>query len=312
MVTGPGNAVGETLAAHPAITAVAFTGSRRGGLAIGSIAAGRAVPIPMYAEMSSVNPVFLLPGALSGDVAALAQGFADSATLGAGQFCTQPGIVFALKGADFNRFESQVTEKFSAKGFSTMLNQGIHAAFEHGVRGLEGHEGVSLIARGQAAEHGKCAAVPALFKTTAENFLKDRRLSEEVFGPTSLIVACDSTEQMLRLAESIEGQLTATLHMTAADTSFAKSLVSVLERKAGRILINGFPTGVEVSYAMVHGGPYPATSNDRHTSVGATAIDRFLRPVCYQNFPAELLPEELNDANPLSLWRLRDGKLAQS
>ena len=312
MVTGPGNAVGETLAAHPAITAVAFTGSRRGGLAIGSIAAGRAVPIPMYAEMSSVNPVFLLPGALSGDVAALAQGFADSATLGAGQFCTQPGIVFALKGADFDRFESQVTEKFSAKGFSTMLNQGIHAAFEHGIRGLEGHEGVALIARGQAAEHGKCAAVPALFKTTAENFLKDRRLSEEVFGPTSLIVACDSTEQMIQLAESMEGQLTATLHMTAADTSFARSLVSVLERKAGRILINGFPTGVEVSYAMVHGGPYPATSNDRHTSVGATAIDRFLRPVCYQNFPAELLPEELNDANSLHLWRLRDGKLEQS
>jgi NADP-dependent aldehyde dehydrogenase len=265
----------------------------------------------MYAEMSSVNPVFLLPGALSGDVAALAQGFADSATLGAGQFCTQPGIVFALKGADFDRFESAVIDKFSSKGFAAMLNQGIHAAYQHGVRTFEGHEDVTLIARGQAAAHGQCAAVPALFKTTAAAFLKDRRLSEEVFGPSSLLVACDNTQQMFDLAESLEGQLTATLHMTAVDTAFAKSLVGILERKAGRILINGFPTGVEVSYAMVHGGPYPATSNDRHTSVGATAIDRFLRPVCYQNFPAELLPAELSDQNPFHLWRLQDGKLIQ-
>ena len=311
MVTGPGNTVGESLAAHPAITAVAFTGSRRGGLAIASIAANRPVPIPMYAEMSSVNPVFLLPGALGGDVAALAQGFADSATLGAGQFCTQPGIVFALKGADFDRFESAVIEKFSAKGFSTMLNQGIHAAYQHGIRAFEGHDGVTLLAQGQQPAHGQCAAVPALFKTTAAAFLKDRRLSEEVFGPSSLLVACDNVQQMIDLAESLEGQLTATLHMTSADTAFAKSLVGILERKAGRILINGFPTGVEVSYAMVHGGPYPATSNDRHTSVGATAIDRFLRPVCYQNFPAELLPVELSDQNSLHLWRLRDGKLVQ-
>jgi NADP-dependent aldehyde dehydrogenase len=312
MVTGPGNAVGEALAAHPAITAIAFTGSRRGGLALAAIAARRPVPVPMYAEMSSVNPVFLLPGALGGDVAALAQGFADSATLGAGQFCTQPGIVFALKGAGFDRFEQAVIEKFSAKGFSTMLNQGIHSAYQQGVRGFEGHDGVTLIGRGQTPPNGQCAAVPALFKTTAATFLKDHHLSEEVFGPSSLLVACDNTQQMLDLAESLEGQLTATLHMTAADTTFAKSLVSILERKAGRILVNGFPTGVEVSYAMVHGGPYPATSNDRHTSVGATAIDRFLRPVCYQNFPAELLPESLADANPLHLWRLQDGKLTQS
>lgn len=312
MVTGAGNAVGETLAAHPAITAVAFTGSRRGGLAIAAIAASRPVPIPMYAEMSSVNPVFILPGALSGDVSALAQGFADSATLGAGQFCTQPGIVFALKGVDFDRLENAVTEKFSAKGYSTMLNPGIHAAYERGISALEGHAGVTEIARGQSMEPGKCAAVPALFKTDATEFLKDGKLSEEVFGPSSLLVACDNTEQMTQLAEALEGQLTATLHMTPQDIPYAKALISVLERKAGRILINGFPTGVEVSYAMVHGGPYPATSNDRHTSVGATAIDRFLRPVCYQNFPEELLPEELDDANSLHLWRLRDGKLGLS
>lgn len=312
LVTGEGNSVGEALATHPAIAAVGFTGSRRGGLAIASTAAKRPVPIPVYAEMSSVNPVFLLPGALNGDVTTLAQGFADSATLGAGQFCTQPGIAFALKGTDFNRFENAVIEKFSTKGFSTMLNQGIHAAYEHGVRAFEGHDDVTLVAQGQAVPHGQCAAVPALFKTTAAAFLQDRRLSEEVFGPSSLLVACDNNQQMIDLAESLEGQLTATLHMTSADTTFAKTLISVLERRAGRILINGFPTGVEVSYAMVHGGPYPATSNDRHTSVGATAIDRFLRPVCYQNFPAELLPEELSDQNPQHLWRLKDGKLVQS
>lgn len=312
MVTGIGNEVGEALAAHPAITAVAFTGSRRGGLAIASIAANRPVPIPMYAEMSSVNPVFLLPGAIGGDVAALAQGLADSATLGAGQFCTQPGIVFVVKGADFDRFESTLIEKFSAKPESTMLNPGIHGAYERGISSLESVSEVSLIARGQVAGSGRCGAVPALFKTTAEEFLKERRLSEENFGPSTLLVVCDGIEQMKELAESVEGQLTATIHMTAADTEVARSLVPILERKAGRILINGFPTGVEVSYAMVHGGPFPATSNDRHTSVGATAIDRFLRPVCYQNFPKELLPTELDDENSLGLWRLRDGKLGQN
>jgi NADP-dependent aldehyde dehydrogenase len=312
MVTGVGNEIGEALAAHPAMTAVAFTGSRRGGLAIGSIAAGRPIPIPMYAEMSSVNPVFLLPGALSGDATALAQGLADSATLGAGQFCTQPGIVFVAKGGDSDRFENTLVEKFSAKTETTMLNPGIHGAYERGISSLEGISAVSLIARGQAAGSNRCGAVPALFKTTAAEFLKESKLSEENFGPSTLLVECDSAEQMKQLAESIEGQLTATLHMTAADTELARSLVPVLERKAGRILINGFPTGVEVSYAMVHGGPFPATSNDRHTSVGATAIDRFLRPVCYQNFPKELLPSELDDENSLSLWRLRDGKLEQS
>jgi NADP-dependent aldehyde dehydrogenase len=311
MVTGAGNAVGEALAAHPGIAAVAFTGSRRGGLALASIASGRSVPVPMYAEMSSVNPVFLLPGALSGDVTGLAQGLADSATLGAGQFCTQPGIIFALAGPDFDRLESAVIEKFTAKGSAPMLNQGIHAAYQHGTSSLEGHPGVSEIARGQAAA-GQCNAVPVLFKTTAGQFSKDSKLSEENFGPSSLLVACESEEQLHRLAESIEGQLTATLHMTKDDMPLARSLVSILERKAGRILVNGFPTGVEVSYAMVHGGPFPATSNDRYTSVGATAIDRFLRPVCYQNFPSELLPQELDDANSLHLWRLRDGKLSQS
>ncbi len=312
MVTGPGNAVGEALARHPAIAAIAFTGSRQGGLAIASIAAQRAIPVPVYAEMSSVNPVFLLPGALLGDQSALAQGFADSATLGAGQFCTQPGLVFALAGPDFIRFEALAAEKFAAKSSATMLNKGIHAAYQQGLQKLTNEKDVVLLAQGSAADSANCSALPSLFKTTASTFLKNDNLAKENFGSSSLMIACDSEQQMLALAASLEGQLTATLHMTAADTSLAKSLVSILETKAGRILINGFPTGVEVSYAMVHGGPYPATTNDRHTSVGATAIDRFLRPVCYQNFPSDLLPAELDDTNTLGLWRLRNGNLEQS
>lgn len=310
MVGGTDNAVGEALAAHPAIAAVAFTGSRRGGLALAAIAAKRPVPVPVYAEMSSVNPVFLLPGALQGDIAALAQGFADSATLGTGQFCTQPGLVFGFAGAGFDSFAQLAAEKMSAKSATPMLNQGIHAAYEKGVSDLASHASVKTTARGHATD-APCAGVPALFQTKAAEILKDRHLTEELFGPSSILIACESEEEMLSLAASFEGQLTATLHMTAADTAFAKQLVPVLEKKAGRLLVNGFPTGVEVSFAMVHGGPFPATSNDRTTSVGATAIDRFLRPVCYQNFPAELLPAELDDANSLGLWRLRDGKVEQ-
>lgn len=311
MVGGTDNAVGEALAAHPAIAAVAFTGSRRGGLALASIAAKRPVPVPVYAEMSSVNPVFLLPGALSGDVAALAQGFADSATLGTGQFCTQPGLALALEGPAFDAFAQLAADKMAAKPATPMLNPGIHSAYQKGVAAVEAHGSVSTLARGKEAE-SPFAAVPALFQTKAADFLKAHELSDEVFGPSSILISCANLEEMLAVTAALEGQLTATIHMTAADTEIAKALVPVLETKAGRLLVNGFPTGVEVCYAMVHGGPYPATSNDRTTSVGATAIDRFLRPVCYQNFPAELLPVELDDANSLGLWRLRDGKVTQA
>jgi len=310
MVGGRDNGVGGALASHPAITAIAFTGSRGGGLALAGIAAKRPVPVPVYAEMSSVNPVFLLPGALQGDLAALAQGFADSATLGTGQFCTQPGLVLGLAGPEFDSFAQVAAEKMCAKTATTMLNKGIHDAYEKGVKSVEAHASVQTVARGQAGS-AAWGGVPALFQTKASEILKDRHLSEEVFGPSSILIACENKEEMLTIAASLEGQLTATLHMTAADTELARELVPVLEKKAGRILVNGFPTGVEVSHAMVHGGPFPATSNDHYTSVGATAIDRFLRPVCYQNFPAELLPAELDDANSLGLWRLRDGKVEQ-
>ncbi|GGG74519.1 aldehyde dehydrogenase (NADP(+)) [Edaphobacter dinghuensis] len=311
LVVGEGNAVGEALVAHPAIQAVGFTGSRRGGRALVAIAAGRDVPIPVFAEMSSINPVFLLPGALSQRAEAIAQGLADSATLGTGQFCTKPGIVIGIEGAEFERFEQAAKTAIEAKTATTMLNSGIHRAYEHGVAQWDGEGKVNKLASGQAAAPLACAGQPTLFATKAQHFLTTPVLMEEVFGPTTLLIACKDVEEMIAVAEHLSGQLTATLHLVDGDVEIARRLLPVLERKAGRILANGFPTGVEVSYAMVHGGPFPATSDSRVTSVGATAIERWLRPVCYQDLPTALLPEPLQNGNPLHLWRLVDGKLQQ-
>jgi NADP-dependent aldehyde dehydrogenase len=297
LVVGAGNAIGEALVAHPAIRAVGFTGSRRGGLALIDIAAKRAEPIPVFAEMSSVNPLFALPGALAARADTLAAGFVDSVTLGVGQFCTNPGLVIALEGPHLQEFIDA----------QTMLTAGIAAAYAEGVKARD-KTGVERLATG-AKSDASCAALPALYEASAEQFLATPQLADEIFGPTSLIVVCADEDEMLAVARHLEGQLTATLHLESDDFEFAKRLLPVLERKAGRILANGFPTGVEVSYAMVHGGPFPATSDSRSTSVGALAIERFLRPVCYQDLPAALLPQALSDDNPLNLWRLRDGEL---
>jgi NAD-dependent aldehyde dehydrogenases len=311
LVVGEGNAVGEALVAHPAIQAVGFTGSRRGGRALVAIAAGREVPIPVFAEMSSINPVFLLPDALAQRTEAIAQGLADSATLGTGQFCTKPGIVISIEGAEFERFAQAAKAAFEAKAATTMLNSGIHRAYEHGITQWDEEVKVSKLASGQAPAAGTCAGQPMLFATKAEDFLATPVLMEEVFGPTTLLIACKDVEEMVAVAEHLSGQLTATLHLADGDVEIARRLLPVLERKAGRILANGFPTGVEVSYAMVHGGPFPATSDSRVTSVGAMAIERWLRPVCYQDLPSALLPEALQSGNPLHLSRLVDGKLQQ-
>lgn len=311
LVVGDGNAVGEALVAHPAIQGVGFTGSRRGGRALVAIAAGREVPIPVFAEMSSINPVFLLPGALGQRAEAIAQGLADSATLGTGQFCTKPGIVIGIEGAEFERFQQAAKTAFEAKAATTMLNSGIHRAYEHGIAQWEGEDKVSKLASGQAMASSACVGQPMLFATKAQHFVMTPVLMEEVFGPTTLLIACKDIEEMIAVAEHLSGQLTATLHLVDGDVEIARRLLPVLERKAGRILANGFPTGVEVSYAMVHGGPFPATSDSRVTSVGAMAIERWLRPVCYQDLPVALLPEPLQSGNPLHLWRLVDGKLQQ-
>ena len=310
LLIGAGNAIGEALVAHPAIKAVGFTGSRRGGLALVDIAARRKEPIPVYAEMSSVNPMFVLPAALAARGETIAQGFVESLTLGAGQFCTNPGLVIALDGPDLQRFVDAAAKALEQKSAQTMLTPGIAAAYHDGITKRAETAGVTCVAYG-AQSDANCAARAVLFKTTAAQFLTTPQLEDEIFGPSSLVVVCRDADELVDVAEHLEGQLTATLHIDADDYAFARRLLPALERKAGRILANGFPTGVEVSYAMVHGGPFPATSDSRTTSVGATAIERFLRPVCYQDLPAELMPAAVQDDNPLHLWRLRDGKLVQ-
>lgn len=308
MVIGEGRSVGQQLVAHPAIKAVGFTGSRQGGMALVRVAGARPEPIPVYAEMSSVNPVFVLPHALAGDSAALAQGFVDSLTLGAGQFCTNPGLVLAVDGPDTDRFFAAAATALQAKGGATMLTPGIHEAYQGGLARLAGLEGVRQLATGTSGATA-CAATPALYSCDAATYMATPALEEEIFGPCSLLVRCRDEAEMLQLARRLEGQLTATVHAASGDHALAARLLPILERKAGRILFNGFPTGVEVAHAMVHGGPFPSTSDSRSTSVGAGAIERFLRPVSYQNLPAALLPAALADHNPLGLTRMLDGVL---
>jgi NADP-dependent aldehyde dehydrogenase len=272
------------------------------------IAAARKEPVPVYAEMSSINPFFLLPGALANGASKLAGGFVDSLTLGVGQFCTNPGLVIGLEGEDFNAFCVAAAEALQAKTAGTMLTPGIHKAYVDAVERRAGIAGVQLLAHG-GAEGAGCAAQAALYQVDAATFLATPDLEDEIFGPASVLVRCRDEAELLAVAAHVEGQLTATIHATGDDRALAGALLPTLERKAGRVLFNGFPTGVEVSHAMVHGGPFPATSDSRTTSVGATAIERFLRPVCYQDVPAELLPEELRDDNPLGLARVIDGQL---
>jgi 2,5-dioxopentanoate dehydrogenase len=312
LLVGGGSSVGEVLVQHPAIQAVGFTGSRRVGRHLVALAAAREVPIPVYAEMSSINPVFLLPGALAERAETIAKGLIESVTLGTGQFCTKPGIVIGVAGADFDRFRAAVQSNVETKAATTMLNSGIHRAYCEGSAKWGKDGGVSALSSGSAAPAGSYSGQPKVFSTTAQYFLSSPHLLDEVFGPAAMLIECTSDEELVAIAKYIDGQLTATLHLTDADTKLARALVPTLERKAGRVLVNGFPTGVEVSYAMVHGGPSPATSDSRVTSVGAMSIERFLRPVCYQDFPASLMPEPLQDSNPLHLWRLVEGKLQQS
>ncbi|MDB5917855.1 MAG: D-Glucuronolactone:NAD+ oxidoreductase [Massilia sp.] len=310
LLHGDGRTIGQALVTNPAIKAVGFTGSRQGGMALVRAAAGRPEPIPVYAEMSSINPMFLLPGAMAQNAAKIGTGFIDSLVLGSGQFCTNPGLVIAMKGADLDAFRGAAITALQAKTGTTMLTPGIHDAFNSGVDKLGKQAGVALLARGQSGATA-CAGQAALFETSAANFLANPALEDEIFGAASLIVVCEDLTQFGQLAEHLDGQLTATMFLNEADRATAQALLPVLERKAGRILINGYPTGVEVSHAMVHGGPFPATSDSRSTSVGAGAIDRFLRPVSYQDLPAYLLPAALQDANPLGLHRVRDGELVK-
>ncbi|MFK3681890.1 aldehyde dehydrogenase (NADP(+)) [Pseudomonas sp. NPDC088890] len=304
MIFGAG--VGETLVKHPAIQAVGFTGSLKGGRALCDMAAARAQPIPVFAEMSSINPVIILPEALASRGEAIAGELAASVVLGCGQFCTNPGLVLGVRSAPFSAFVEQLQARIADQPPQTMLNAGTLRSYAQGVAQLKAHPGIRHLAGAEQPAGQACAQ---LFQADAELLLSgEPLLQEEVFGPATVLVEVADRSELLAALAALGGQLTATLIGEPAELAEACDLVELLEHKAGRLLINGYPTGVEVCEAMVHGGPYPATSDSRGTSVGTLAIDRFLRPVCYQNFPQALLPEALRDSNPLALLRLVDGQ----
>lgn len=293
LLFGAGNAVGQALARHPDVAAVAFTGSRSGGTALMATAAARPAPIPVFAEMSSINPVIVAPGAASSDAETLAEGFVGSLTLGAGQFCTNPGLLFLP--ADATPLSEAISRRVAEATGQTMLTPGIRAAYDEGLGRLREH-GAEALASGVAGE-GDNAPAPAVSTVTADVLAKSPQLAEEVFGPAALIVTYESVEELAAVLVALGGQLTATVHIDGgdADDDVVRCLLPVLERTAGRLVVNGWPTGVEVVDAMVHGGPFPATSDARSTSVGTLAIDRFLRPVAYQGFPERLLPDVFLD-----------------
>lgn len=307
MLHGHSTEVGMAMVKHPLIKAIGFTGSFKGGKAIFDAAAQRPAPIPVYAEMGSTNPVFILPGALHERKAEIAKGLTASVTLGAGQFCTNPGLVFFEESADAAQFQKLAVANFQEVAAATMLTSQIHRAYENGIEKLGKQAGVALLAKGKTGEEG-FPGVGHLFQTNARNFLANEHLEEEVFGPSTLAVTANNKAELIDAAQKLKGHLTATLWANDDDLKEYADLIAILERKAGRLIINGFPTGVEVCHAMIHGGPFPATTDSRTTSVGAAAITRFTRPVCYQNFPNAFLPDELKNENPLGIWRLVNGE----
>ncbi|MCZ2721064.1 aldehyde dehydrogenase (NADP(+)) [Marinomonas sp. 15G1-11] len=290
LIQGGNREVGSALVKHPLIKAVGFTGSLQGGRALFDLCAARPEPIPFFGELGSVNPMFLFPNAVSQRGEALAKGWATSLSMGAGQFCTNPGIAILLAGSFGDKFLSVASQSLASVPAQTMLTMGIADAYRAGQKRIADTTGVREVLSTSCYMRD---ATPYLYATTAKDWLNNETLAEEVFGPLGVVVFAESVDEMLEVAKHLDGQLTCTLHIDDADISDAKSFLPVLERKAGRILANSFPTGVEVCDSMVHGGPYPASTNFGATSVGTMSIRRFLRPVCYQDIPSSLLPEDL-------------------
>jgi len=292
-VLGPGNTTGKELVMHPFTTGVGFTGSFSGGTALMRYAAERERPVPVFAEMSSINPVVLLPDALAQDADALAKKLAGSITLGMGQFCTNPGLLLGIKSPALEAFLARLGEEVSQVIPQPMLHEGIYTNYQQGLTEMQPY----------VVYKGAGEPSPAIATVSGERFLNNRHLSEEVFGPFSLLVECADKAELIKVLQSIAGQLTATIMGTDQDLAAHRDLISLQTSLAGRVIINDVPTGVEVNSSMVHGGPFPATSDARFTSVGTSAILRWVRPVCFQGFPDALLPEELQNANPRGIWR---------
>ncbi|MBP1134025.1 NADP-dependent aldehyde dehydrogenase [Arthrobacter sp. PvP023] len=309
LIYGPGSSIGQALVADPAIKAVGFTGSQSAGIALMRTAAARPEPIPVYAEMSSLNPVFVFPGALKGDVDALARQYVAAVTGSSGQLCTSPGLLFAPAGEAGDKLAAAVGRAVSACAGQTMLTAGIAGSWNDGAEALGAAPNVTVVGQGTPGPTENAPA-PTIFGTGIADFVGNQVLHAEIFGAASLVIRYSTAEELIQAANRIEGQLTASLQLTEEDYPTAAQLLPALEQKVGRIIVNGWPTGVEVGHAMVHGGPFPATSDTRTTSVGTLAINRFLRPVAYQNLPQELLPAPLQDANPWHLNRRIDGTTA--
>jgi NADP-dependent aldehyde dehydrogenase len=310
MVHAMSHELGLRLIRHRATKAVGFTGSLQGGRALFDAAVARPEPIPVYAEMGSTNPVFVLPGALKQRSETIAEGLVQSVTLGVGQFCTNPGLVFGLEGESFRALTNKAGQLAANIAPGTMLYQRLCEQFQSGARELSSIAGVSVAGKSSNAPgHGQAAAI--VFTTNSKTFLSDDTLHEELFGPSTLMVSCGAAAELEEIANRLSGQLTATIHGTEEDLAQHARLISLLEQKAGRLVFNGFPTGVEVCHSMHHGGPYPATSDVHFTSVGTAAIKRFVRPICFQNFPDPALPPELRNKNSRNIWRLVDGQVTK-
>jgi 2,5-dioxopentanoate dehydrogenase len=303
--------VSMALVMNEHVKAVAFTGSQRAGRALFDAAAKRPQPIPVFSEMGSVNPVFLLKSALQKNAESTAAGFYRSMTLGVGQFCTCPGLAFGVNGEGVKDFAEYLSKQVEAAGAGTMLNAAIAKAYTQSFERAAKIPGVEARVSVREADAQHTEGRPGFMVADARIWLQHKELQEEIFGPSTVVVACASQAEILECARSLEGTLTATIHGEPDELAEQHALLAILQRKAGRLLFNGYPTGVEVGYAMQHGGPYPASTDSRFTSVGTAAIYRFARPVCYQNFPEEALPAELRNRNPGGIWRMIDGRFTK-
>jgi 2,5-dioxopentanoate dehydrogenase len=297
LITDPSIEAGTNLVTHPVIRAVGFTGSTQAGRNLFNLATARPDPIPVFAEMSSLNPVLIMPGALRERRTEIVKGLTGSVTLGVGQFCTKPGVVLGLRGSDFEEFRSALCDALTKVEAAPMLYPGIEERLKKSLQKTQPYIRVS-----QAAH---------LLVAKAKEFRENHLLQEEIFGPATLLVECENEAEVLKTIESLPGQLTATVHLTPDEEESSRAFLEAFTEKAGRILLNGYPTGVEVCPSMQHGGPYPATTDSRFTSVGTAAILRFARPVCFQNFAEKLLPTELQNVNKLRIWRQINGRFTK-
>jgi len=309
LILGAGNRVGAALVQAPGVKAVGFTGSLGGGMALFKLANERPEPIPVFAEMGSVNPVVLLPEALKNSAETIAEGFVGSLTLGTGQFCVNPGLVLAVESEDLERFISAAGAALSKVGAGVLLNKNTQRGYQSGVARLRDQAGVEQVAAGEAVgEGGGFTCQAGLLTVSGSDFLANHELQEEVFGPMSLVVKCRDREELIQAVQSLQGQLTGTLQCAEGELAGYGDLVELLRGRVGRIVVNGFPTGVEVCHSMMHGGPFPAATDARFTSVGTMSIARFVRPICFQNYPESLLPDALKNSNPLGIARLVNGE----